>query len=202
MCNTVQTKLSLRSKAGAGPVVFGPATLMANLCPTEVSSKWVFEMGEPKERYEFDVFGNPDGRPAKADCKRFVAQNFYACAHFFQVYFAAFNAILLGWPLGDAVQKHVNCLFGAMLSVLWAKEESGRRGCHTHGVLTQPFFQVQHLRRKFADPAIRRYILAFGESLMKAYMPSLKDCDVVQEIQPKVRGPKGYCFALIYYHAG
>jgi hypothetical protein len=152
---------------------------MANLCPTEVAAKWVFEMGEPKHKYTFAASGEPEGRPNKDDCRRYVAQNFFACAHFFEIYCRAFNEILMGWPLEEAVQVNPDCLFDGLLSRQWSKEESGRRGAHTHGILTQPFFQAENLRRRFGEGTeVQQAILLFGEALMRAYLPSARDCRV------------------------
>ena len=48
-------KLAQRSKALAAPIVFGSCTIMANICPAEIASNLVFEMGEPKASYTFNA---------------------------------------------------------------------------------------------------------------------------------------------------
>lgn len=72
-----QAKLALRSKAIAAPIVFGSATVMANLCPAEIACKWVFEMGEPRIKYEFNTMtGEPDStRPPKLESLRWAEEN-------------------------------------------------------------------------------------------------------------------------------
>ncbi len=58
-----QAKLALRSKAMAAPIVFGSATVMANLCASEVAARWVFQMGSPEASYSFNIFtGEPDDK--------------------------------------------------------------------------------------------------------------------------------------------
>jgi hypothetical protein len=58
-----QAKLALRSKAMAAPIIFGSATVMANLCASEVAARWVFQMGSPEAEYSFNIFtGEPDDK--------------------------------------------------------------------------------------------------------------------------------------------
>ena len=183
--------LSLRSKARAGPVVFGPATIMCNLCPTEMGAVWVFKMGSPMREYTFAVNGDPVGRMDKNECRRYIAKNWYACAHFFEVYFQAFNKVLMGWPNDEPVQLDENCLFGKILSRIWHKEESGRKGAHTHGIHTQPFWHAQNLRKLFSEgTSAQESILAFGEALMRAYMPRAQDYKPLER-KMEVRGIRG-----------
>jgi hypothetical protein len=58
----------------AAPVVFGAATIMANLCAAEVAAHWVFGMGEPNLNYKFDVLGFAIGRPSKIEALRWVVK--------------------------------------------------------------------------------------------------------------------------------
>ena len=179
-----QSKLALRSKALAGPIVFGSSTVMLNLCPAEVASKWVFEMGEPKTCYSFNLLtGEPDSRrPPKLDALRYIAKNYLACEHFFRMYFEAFNTIFLGWPLGAKKQVNPNCIFGVILSILWSFEESGRRGIHGHAPITVPIFHASNLRKLFeSGEDMQRLLLQFAESLATAYMPSAYD-----DVMPRV----------------
>ena len=168
--------LQLRSKTNAGPVVWGPGTLMCNLCPTEMGAVLVFKMGSPMQEYTFEVNGNPSGRLDKDECRRYIAKNWYACAHFFETYFQAFHDVFMGWPLSSRVQINPNCLFGILLSLVAHKEESGRKGAHSHSIATQPFWQTENLRKLFAEgEAMQQSILKFGEALMRAYMPRAED---------------------------
>ena len=72
-----QAKLALRSKAMAAPIVFGSATVMANLCASEVAAYWTFKMGSPDASYSFDIFtGEPDNkRPPKTEALRWALHN-------------------------------------------------------------------------------------------------------------------------------
>lgn len=50
------SKMAMRSKVLAAPLVFGPFTTMLNLCMSETAASWVFEMsGKP---YKFDLTGS------------------------------------------------------------------------------------------------------------------------------------------------
>ena len=173
-----QAKLALRSKAFASSIVFGPSTMMINLCPAEIASKWVFQMGEPKAEYTFhQLTGEPDdNRLPKLEALRYIAKNYLSCEHFFRIYFEAFNEIFMGWPLGAKKQVNPNCIFGVLLSNMWSFEESGRRGIHGHATLTAPIFHANNLQKLCeVGGGMSRLLLHFAESLASAYMPSAYD---------------------------
>ena len=120
------------------------------------------------------ITGETDGnRLPKLEALRYVAKNFLACQHFFQIYFEAFNAIFLGWPLGELKQLNPNCLFGIIDALQWSLEESGRRGIHGHCPMYVPVFQAANLRKLFEEGIVmQQQVLQFAESLAMAYMPS------------------------------
>ncbi len=182
-----QSKLSLRSKAFAAPIVYGSSTIMMNLSAAEIAAKWVFEMGEPRTPYAFDLYtGEPISqgdscRPPRMEALRFIAKNFLACQHFFKMYFHAFNDIFLGWPFGAKKQVNPNCIFGVILTILWSYEESGRGGLHGHGPLTVPMFQYKNLQELFKSGRMGRLLLLFAENLASTFMPSAYD-DIMPEV--------------------
>ena len=131
----------------------------------------------------FDSIGNPIGRSESiTENLRYVAKNFTACAHFFRVYFLAFNDIICGWPLGDKKQKNPQCMMGPIEYLAWVFEESGRRGIHSHGQARQSVMAVANLKRLFEheDKAMRGYLLSFGEAIMRQSLPS-----VIESKMPK-----------------
>jgi hypothetical protein len=160
---------------------------MINLCPAEVASYWVFEMGEPKTEYKFHVLtGEPDGRPPKLEALRYIAKNFLACEHFFRTYLEAFCVLFLGWPLGAAKQTNPDCIFGIILKILWSFEESGRLGIHGHATCTMPVLQPANLKKLCESGDMKRMLLWFAESLATSYMPSAYHDGVIPE--PEVSG--------------
>jgi len=174
-----QSKASFRSKAMASPIVHGSATCMINLCPSELASAWVFVIGEPQPEdpnkvYKFGKSGACLHRMEKDVCRRFVAENFWACADFFWAYMRAFNALMLGWPLDENVHQQVDkdCLFGLVLAWMWSFEESTRGGIHAHGLITLPVLQAEHLMKMCTgDKVMQQRILEFGESIACSMMP-------------------------------
>jgi len=171
-----QSKLAFRSRAFASPIRHGPATCMINLCPSELSARWVFVIGEPQplEPYEFDnATGECRGRLPTASARRYVSQNFWACADFFHAYMLAFNEIMLGWPMeGHYVQSNPSCLFGVVLSWMWSYEESNRGGIHAHGLVTMRTLQAENLKKLCIGNAImQRRIIEFSEAIACAMMP-------------------------------
>ena len=177
-----QAKASLRSQALAGNTVFGPSTIMLNLCPAEIAAKWVFEMGEPRITYRFNaVTGEPDNsRPPKLEALRYIAKNYMACQHFFAIYLEAFQDIFLGWPKGATKQVNPKCIFGVILSIMWSFEESGRRGIHGHAPITVPVLQMPNII-KLCKEGMQMLILKFAESLAMSYMPSAYD-DIMSSV--------------------
>jgi hypothetical protein len=167
-----QAFLSLRSKVTSPWVVFGPYTVMMNLCPSETCMAWTFELAG--KAYTFDVLGRPQGRPSVTESLRVVATNFFACAHAIHAYMAAFAAVFLGWPMGATSQVNQACLFGVVLAYFLKYEGSGRGGKHGHGQAIQPVLQSQNLRRLFegGDGTVRDQIYAFTEGLMCSYVPT------------------------------
>jgi hypothetical protein len=160
---------------------------MINLCPAEVASYWVFEMGEPKTAYKFHVLtGEPDGRPPKLEALRYIAKNYLACEHFFRTYLEAFCELFLGMPFGAVKQKNPNCIFGIILTIMWSFEESGRRGIHGHATSTMPLLQPANLKKLCEDGDMKRMLLWFAESLATTYMPSAYHDGVIPE--PEVSG--------------
>lgn len=133
--------LSLRSKIQAAWNIFGPYTLMMNLCPYENNMIWVFELaGEP---YLFDAkTGKPLKNLSKEERARIVAANPVACAHAFKAYLDAFQKVFLGWEPGAERQTNADCLFGIILAFVFKMETGGRGGIHAHGQCIQPLFQV------------------------------------------------------------
>lgn len=166
-----QAFLSLRSKALSAWHVFGEYTIMMNLCPFEIASKWVFQLAGVE--YELDAFGVPtDACPTKAERKRIVAANFFSCAHFLRIYMRAFDSVMLGL---DEKGKQVNpdCIIGTLWAWLWKYEESFRGGLHSHGLGMQPFMAVQRLQALLKEgSAVQDYFFKFANSIMCAYNPS------------------------------
>jgi hypothetical protein len=166
-----QSFLSLRSKALSAWHVFGESTIMMNLCPFEIASKWVFKLAGVE--YELDAFGEPnDACPTKAERKRIIAANFFSCAHFLRIYMRAFDSVMLGL---DEQGKQINpdCIIGTLWTWLWKYEESFRGGLHAHGLGMQPFMAVQRLQGLLSQgSAMQDYFFKFANSIMCAYNPS------------------------------
>lgn len=195
-----QAKLALRSKAFASPIVFGSSTIMLNLCPAEIASKWVFQMGEPKADYTFHTLtGEPDGRMPKLEALRFIAKNYLACEHFFRIYLEAFCELFLGWPIGAKKQVNLNCIFGVILSKMWSFEESGRLGIHGHATITAPIFQAANLRTLFENGVMGGLLLKFAEALATAYMPSAYDGVIPEPNVSFIIGACISCLLIIHY---
>lgn len=124
--------------------------------------------------------GHPIGRPEKAESRKIVASNFFACASFFEAYFHAFNHVFMGWDLGAERQHDIHCLFQIILAWAWSYEESRRKGCHAHGIANQLALTVDFLIRLFGNADTRRekqiIIFNFTESMMASHLPNLRPC--------------------------
>jgi hypothetical protein len=166
-----QSKLSARSKAMSLTTLFGSSTIMLNLCVTESSAVWTFEMENLS--YTFDALGLPEGRLSPEEARRYIATHPFACATFFHCYLRAFCEVYLGWGLYAAEQTNPNCLFGVITSRSLSIEESGRGGQHCHGTLTQPLMQVRTLVKLMEQgPDMQNRLLEFAERFSAAYLPT------------------------------
>jgi hypothetical protein len=168
-----QSKLAARAQTMAGTTVFGTSTMMMNLCASELSAQCTFDMGG--RSYEFDVAGVPQGRMPVQQARQYVATHPFACATFFDIYFRAVNAVIIGWPLGAPQQENPNCLCGIVHYVTASIEESGRGGQHAHLTVVQPQLQVRALEVMLRDnnQDVQNRLLRFGESLACAFWPAV-----------------------------
>ena len=165
-----QSFLRLRSKTIAAWTVFGPYTIMINLCPHDGNMHWVFTMAD--KGYTFDACGRPQGRPNATECSRIVAANFFSCAHGMHAYFAAFCDVYLGWPMGATTQLNPDCLFGIILTFMQRYETNTRGGMHEHAQANQPTLQATNVLSMLADSAFMQdRLFEFAESIACSYMP-------------------------------
>jgi len=185
------SKMAFRSKAFAASVMHGCASCMINICPAELACVYVFRFGDPKSGYTFsEKTGVAIGRLPKNEARRFVAANFWTCADFYFAYKAAFNDLLLGWPLDAQEQRDPNCLFGKVLAFFWSDEESGRGGAHGHNCTFMPLFQAQNLIRLSSGEngrQMQRRILELSEALACAMLPQVPlsatdSCNVFDDV--------------------
>jgi hypothetical protein len=136
-----QSFLALRSKIESLWNVFGPFTVMVNLCPFENNLTWVFQMAG--KAYCFDArTGEPVNGPTAAERAKVVKENPVACAQGFNHYIRAFFRVFLGWDLEKGKQVDSDCLFGHVLALAGRPETGGRGGLHLHAQAIQPLFQV------------------------------------------------------------
>jgi hypothetical protein len=194
-----QSKLSARSKAMALTAIFGSSTIMLNLCVTESSAVWTFEMEGLS--YTFDAWGLPEGRLSPEEARRYIATHPFACATFFHCYLRAFCEVYLGWCLYAAEQTNPNCLFGVITSRSLSIEESGRGGQHCHGTLTQPLMQVRTLVKLMEQgPDMQNRLLEFAERFSAAYLPSSEPFRCVRacECACSTRWRRGHLIANSY----
>ena len=90
--------LGLRSIMQAAWNVFGPYTLMMNLCPYENNMAWVFKLAGVE--YFFDALtGKPLKNLTKEERARIIAANPAACAHAFKAYLDAFQKVFMNSPV-------------------------------------------------------------------------------------------------------
>jgi len=181
--------LTLRSKMQAAWNVFGPYTIMINLCPYENNLVWVFEMaGEP---YTFDALtGMPvamNGRqpPSTETRAKVIAENPSACAHAFEAYLSAFKEVFMGWDEKEGRQTNPDCLFGKVLAFTFKFETGGRGGLHAHGQAILPLFQAENLIAIFKEgEVIRKRLLQIAERLSNTTICKSDLIKRVGEVEP------------------
>jgi hypothetical protein len=166
---TPQSFLSLRSKVCAAADFFGPYTVQLNLSPSETGSEWTFDLAG--KSYQLDLDGHPTTRPHVAECKKIIADNPVACAHFLVAYMRAFCHVFLGWPQGADKQENPDCMFGPLWAPYLKYESSGRGGLHAHGQAIMKFLHAINLRKLITDGIFKSQLFGFFESLMCAYFP-------------------------------
>jgi len=181
--------LTLRSKMQAAWNVFGPYTIMINLCPYENNMVWVFEMAG--EAYTFDALtGKPvdmnGQKPPTAETRaKVIAENPAACAHAFEAYLSAFKKVFMGWDEKEGRQTNPDCLFGKVLAFTFKFETGGRGGLHAHGQAILPLFQAENLIALFKEgEVIQKRLLQIAEHLSNTTICKSDLIARVGEVEP------------------